>query len=440
MTGRRDDGVSRADGLLRSRNFQLLVSCDVISMAGNALAVVALPFAVLAIGGSAADIGYVATAGLLPMIVFLLLGGVIADRLPRHQVMVAADLLQGAAQAASAVLVLTGSAHVWELLVCAALRGTGLGFFFPASTGLLPTIVPAEARARAVAINRIGINAANIGGTAFGGVLVALAGPGWGLAADAASFAIAAALRIGMRMPARDPAAAAATPGIFRELREGWREFSSRMWLWTIVAQFAGVAAVGSATISVLGPVVAQHDLGGARSWGFILAAYGAGSVAGGVVMIWYRPRRMLLAASIGMLIWPVMQFALAVPLAVPLIVAAALVAGGAGELFSVNWVTTMQQEIPPAALSRVSSYDALGSFALTPVGTAVAGPLLLAFGAPAVLAGAGLTTVGLTLLVLAVPDVRNLRRVTAPAASAGPPDAGPDGIAAGPEAPIGRL
>jgi hypothetical protein len=142
--------------------------------------------------------------------------------------------------------------------------------------------------------------------------------------------------------------------------------------------------------------------------------------------MIWYHPRRMLLAASIGILVFPVVQFALAVPLALPLIAAAALVAGACIELFSVNWVTTMQQEIPPGALSRVSAYDALGSFALTPVGTALAGPLLAVFGAPAVLAGAGLVTVGLTLIVLAVPDVRNLRRATPSGSAADPPHPAP--------------
>jgi MFS family permease len=404
-------------GPLASRNFRLLLACDVTSAAGTAIAAVAVPFAVLKVGGSASDVGWVATAGALPMIVFLLLGGVLADRLPRHQVMVAADLLQGAAQAASAVLVLTGTARIWELLACAALRGTGLAFYFPAATGLLPQTVPAEHRSPAISINGVGTNSASIGGTAFGGILVALAGPGWGLAADAASFAVAAALRIGMRLPAV-PVRPADSAGFLRELREGWHEFASRRWLWSIVAQFAGVAAIGDATIAVLGPVVAQHSLGGPRSWGFILAGYGVGSVAGGLVMIRYRPSRLLLAGNAGVLVFPVMIFALAVPLAVPADVAAAVAAGAAAEVFAVNWVTTMQQEIPPAALSRVSAYDFLGSFALAPVGTAVAGPLLIAFGAPAVLGVAGLTVVILTLIIMLVPEVRQLRRHAPPPAA----------------------
>jgi MFS family permease len=412
-------GMRSPPGPLRSRNFQLLVACDVVTLAGTSIASVAIPFAVLSIHGSGSDVGFVATAGLLPLVLFLLLGGVVADRLPRHQVMIAADLLQGAAQTAAAVVVLTGTAHVWELLVCAALCGTGLGFYYPASTGLLPQTVPADQRAQAVAIDRVGRNSANIAGTAFGGIVVGLAGPGWGLAADAASFAVAAGLRAGMRLPGRSPASDSAS--VLLELREGWREFASRRWLWSIVLQFAGITAVVSAMVSVLGPVVADRSLGGARSWGFILAGYAVGSVIGGVAMIRFRPSRMLLAATIGVLVLPLLIFALAVPLAVPLIIATALIIGAGGELFSVSWVTTMQQEIPPAALSRVSSYDALGSFALAPVGTAVAGPLLTAFGPAAVLDAGGALIVVLTVIVLMVPEVRHLRRQPVPVPVPGP-------------------
>jgi predicted MFS family arabinose efflux permease len=407
-------GMSWRAGPLRSRNFQLFLACDVVSLAGTSIAAIAVPFAVLSVHGSGSDVGYVATAGLLPMIVFLLFGGVVADRLPRHQVMVAADLLQGAAQAASAVLVLTGTARVWELVVFAALRGTGLGFYFPASTGLLPQTVPEAERAPAIAIDRVGRNSATIAGTALGGILVGVIGPGWGLAADAASFAVAALLRAGMRLPARTPAAAGGS--VLRELREGWREFASRRWLWSIVLQFAGVTAVVSAVVSVLGPVVADRSLGGARSWGFILAAYGAGSILGGLAMIRLRPSRMLLAATFGVLLFPLLAFALAGPAALGVIIATAAVVGVGGEVFSVGWVTTMQQEIPPAALSRVSAYDALGSFALAPVGTVVAGPLLVAFGPGAVLVAGGALMIVLTVAVLAVPEVRQLRRAPPPA------------------------
>jgi MFS family permease len=423
-------------GPLRSRNFQLLLGCDVISMAGTSIAVVATPFAVLSIGGSGSDVGYVATAGVLPLVVFLLAGGVVADRLPRHQVMVAADVLQGVAQAVTAILVLTGNARVWELLVLSAVRGTGLGFYFPAATGLVPQTVPADQLTRANAVERIGRNSAQIGGNAIGGVLVGLAGPGWGLAVDAASFAVAALLRIGMRIPARADSGTSTT--MLEELREGWHEFISRRWLWAIVLQFAGLVAITSATISVIGPVVADSSLGGARTWGFLLAAYGIGAVAGGAAMIRLRPARMLLAASISVFVVPLLLFALAVPVAVPLIAVTSFAAGASGEVFAVNWVTTMQQEIPPAALSRVSAYDWVGSLALAPVGTVIAGPLLVAFGARSVLAVGAVLIIIFTAAVFTVPEVRQLRRKPAqlpdppapeqpdPATAAAPPGSAP--------------
>jgi MFS family permease len=395
-------------GPLRSRNFRLLVACNVISVAGSAVSFVAIPFAVLRIGGTASDIGYVATAQLVPIVVFLLLGGVIADRLPRHRVIAAANVVQAFAQGTSAALVLTGHARVWQLAALAAAGGAGIGFYYPAAQGLLPQTVPAGQRPQANAMDRTGRNAAEIGGAALGGLLVGLAGPGWGLAIDAASFAAAGALRTGMRFPALPPARA---PSMLHDLREGWQEFTSRRWLWIIVAQFAVVVAVAAATINVLGPLVAHSRLGGAQSWGFIVAAYAAGAVAGGLVMIRFRPRQILVAAMLSVPAFSLLLFALAVPLPVPLDVAAAILSGGCLEVLSVSWATTLQQEIPPEKLSRVSSYDALGNYALTPVGTAIAGPLAGAFGTTAVLAAGGALVVVLPILVLLVPEVRQMRR-----------------------------
>jgi MFS family permease len=407
-------------GPLGSSNFRRLVTCNVISIAGSAVSFVALPFAVLRIGGSASDIGYVATAGLIPLLAFLLLGGVIADRLPRHQVIVAANALQACAQGTAAALVITGQARIWQLAVLAAAGSIGFGFYYPAAQGLLPQTVPADQRAQANALDRTGRNVADIGGAALGGLLVGLAGPGWGLAIDAASFAVAALLRLGMSFPtpppaptpaASTPSAPAPTPSVLRELREGWHEFTARRWLWIIVAQFAFLGAVSSAVISVLGPLVAHNHLDGARSWGFIVAAFSAGAVAGGLVMIKFRPRHILVAAMLSVPAFSVLLLALAVPLAVPLDVAAAVLAGGGVEVFTVSWATTLQQEIPPEKLSRVSSYDALGNFALAPIGTAIAGPLASALGTQAILAVGAVLVVLFPLLILLVPEVRHMRR-----------------------------
>lgn len=402
-------------GPLQSRNFRLLVASDVTSVTGSAIALVVMPFAVLSIGGSAVDVGDVTSAALLALVVFLLLGGTLSDRLPRHRVLTAANALQGLAQATVAFLVLTGTAHVWELIVLAAVRGTGTGFYIPAASGLLPQTVQAGQLSSANAIYRVGRNSAQIGGTALGGALAGLAGAGWGVTACAAAYAIAAALRLGMRFPARPPVK---SEGLIAELREGWREFISRRWLWSMVLQFGVVEAASAATLSVLGPIVAAHHLGGAVNWGFIVAAYGAGSVGGGLFMIRFKPVRLLQVANAGVLIYSVLLFALAVPLPFPLVAALGLLAGAGGEVFNVSWAISMQQEIPPGALSRVSAYDALGSFALAPVGTAIAGTVADALGTQTAIAAGGVLILVSTVAVLMLPEVRQLRRaqVVAPA------------------------
>jgi MFS family permease len=392
----------------QSRNFRLLMTSNVISLTGSAVSFVAIPFAVLKVGGSASDVGYVATARLIPLIAFLLLGGVVADRLPRHHVMAAANAVQALAQGASAGLILTGDARIWQLVTLAAAGGTGVGFYYPAAQGLLPQTVPPDQRARANAQNQMGQGAATIAGAALGGLLVGRAGPGWGLAIDAATFAMAGTLQIGMRFPAMPRVQVSS---MLHDLREGWQEFTSRRWLWVVVLLFTFLAAISSGTINVLGPLVADARLGGARSWGFIVAAYSAGAILGGLVMIRFRPSRMLLVAVLSVPAFSAVLFALAVPLEVPLDIVASFFAGGCLEIFGVSWTTILQQEIPPEKLSRISSYDALGSYALAPAGIAIAGPLAAAFGTSAVLTAAGALVVVLPLLVILLPEIRNIRR-----------------------------
>jgi MFS family permease len=401
-------------GPLGSRNFRLLSACSVISVGGSQIATVALPFAVLRVGGSAGDVGYVAAAELIAMIGSLLFGGAIADRTPRHHVMMAAETLLALAQGIAAVLVLAGHARVWQLAALAAVGGAGFGFYYPAAQGLLPQTVQASELASANAIFRTGRNAASIGGAALGGVLTGLAGPGWALTADAVTFAAAAALRAGMRFERLSRVQSA---GTFRDLRDGWREFTSRRWLWAVVAQFSVVTGIYAAVMQVLGPLTAHAHLGGARTWGLTTAAYALGAVGGGLVMTRYRPDRLLVAGMLSIPAYSLLLFALAVPLPVPLDLGAALVAGGSLEVFTVCWASTLQQEIPPGKLSRIASYDALGGLALTPVATAAAGPAAAALGATAVLTVAGVLVAALPLLVLLMPEVRRIRRHDGPPA-----------------------
>jgi MFS family permease len=395
-------------GPLAQREFRLLFGGRVVSMFGNQIAPIGLAFAVLGLTGSKSDLGLVLAARSLPQVLFLLFGGVLADRFPRHRVMVTSDAVSWASQGALAALLLSGHAQLWHLLALAAVNGASSAFFLPASSGIVPQTVPAEQLQQANALLRLGLNASAIIGPALGGILVAATSPGWALAADAASFALGALFVVRMRvrhLPQLLP------PSMLRELAEGWREFRSRTWLWTIVLQFAVVNAAFGGALNVLGPVQAQRYLGGAAAFGIVLSAEAVGFAGGALLMLRFHPRRILLAATLGMLVSAAPLILLGIPTALVAITAAALVAGIGMEIFGVLWDTAMQQEIPSEKLSRVYSYDGFGSFVLVPVGLAVAGPIAGAVGIRTAIWGGAALIVAATLAVLFVRDVRELER-----------------------------
>jgi MFS family permease len=254
------------------------------------MAPIGLAFAVLnTLNGSTTELGLVLAARAIPNAAFVLLGGVIADRLPRHTVMVTSNIASMATQGTVAALLLTGNARVWQLIVLSALNGTSAAFFFPASQGIVPQTVPEAMIQQANALLRLALNAANVLGAALGGALVAVAGPGWAIAIDAASFGVAALFTSMLSLPeiVRERA-----PNIVRELAEGWNAFRSRAWLWSIVAQFSILNAVFVGAFQVLGPVQANAHYDGARTWGLILGAEAAGLICGGLVMLRARPHR----------------------------------------------------------------------------------------------------------------------------------------------------
>ena len=377
-------------------------------MAGSAMAPVALAFAVLDVTGSVSDLGIVLAARQIPTVLFVLFGGVWADRLRRHQVMVVSNLVSGGAQAVTAALLILGHAHIWQLAALAAVNGSASAFFFPASTGIVPQTVPPPLLQQANAALRLTLNGTNIVGAAIGGVLVAATSPGWAIAIDAGSY-VAASVCLGAMHLAAGLRIEGST--VLLELREGWRDFWSRTWLWAIVLQFAIVNAVETGSLDVLGPAVAKKHLGGAGAWGGVLSAFSFGLVLTGVVMLRWRPRRILRTATFGIfpMVLPLVALIRPAPLAV--VIVASFLAGAGVEVFGVLWDTAMQQQIPPEKLSRLSSYDALGSFVLIPVGLAVAGPVGAAVGLRASFIGSSVLIAAVTALVLLSRDVRTLER-----------------------------
>ena len=400
-------------GPFRVRDFRLLFVGELVSLLGTAVAPIALAFAILDLTGSATDLGIVLAAGWAPQVVFILIGGVLGDRLPRNLVMVGANLLSAAAQGASAALLLTGSARVWELALLQAVRGTATALFFPAAQSVAPQIVGTETLQPANALLRLAESSSRVLGAGLGGIAVAAAGPGWAIAFDAVTYLTSALILVWMRVP-RVVVERGAT--LVRELIEGWNEFRSREWLWVIVLSVSVGNVVATASFAVLGPLVAKLYLGGAAAYGAILAAQSAGYIAGGILSLRWRPVRPLLVSTIALL--PIAaEIACFAGVHVTAVIGAAAFCAGVGlEIFGVNWITTMQQQIPARVLSRVSSYDALGSFVFIPIGLVIAGPLAARLGVTETLwlfVVVSILSIGGALLSR---DVRTLRRVDEPA------------------------
>lgn len=392
---------------LRQAPFRWLLAGGTATALGNAVAPLALAFAVLDLTGSVGDLGLVVGARSAATVVFVLFGGVVADRLPRHLVMVAASLLAAATQAVVAAAVLTGAATVPVLLVLALLNGGAAAFASPASAALLPQTVPPALRQQANAINRLGFNGAMIGGAALGGLLVALAGPGVGLAANAVTYAVAAGCFALVRVVGQ-PVSDSAGRRVFSDLRDGWSEFSSRIWLWSAVIGFLVINASYAGAVLVLGPAVAEDTIG-RGGWGAVVAAQAAGMAVGTVIALHLRVRRLLLFAVLcipGLLLLIV---GLAVAPRIEVLVVAAVSAGASMGLFGVAWETTVQEHVPAEKLARVYAYIVLGGLIAVPIGQVVAGPAALRLGTgPALLAAAGIVALSVAGM-LAVRQVRTL-------------------------------
>jgi MFS family permease len=398
--------------VLAHRDFRLLAVGRTVALLGNGLASIALTFAVLDLDGSATDLGIVLAARSIPMVLFLLFGGVIADRLPRHRVLLVSNLVSAASQAAVAALVLSGSAGVASLVWLVAVNGAASAFTFPASAGLLPQTVPPTLLQPANVLFRMASQAAMFAGVSLGGVLVAAVGSGWGLAVDAASFAVAAACFGAIR---RAPDELVPTSNVLVDLREGWSAFRSHTWLWVVVLAFGVINAMHAAGWFTLGPTIADQTFG-RQGWGFVLGAETAGTVVAGLVLLRTRFRRPLLVGMLGVLAWSPLMLALAGDLPLAALVAASFVAGAALELFGLGWDLSMQQHVPPHLLSRVYAYDALGSLVAIPLGQLLAGPAAALLGAreAVVLCSVTITVAGAA--ALAVPAVRRLERTDLPA------------------------
>jgi MFS family permease len=399
---------------LAERPYRLFFSATTISTLGDSVAGIALAFAVLDLTGTPKPLylAIVFAGRQLANGALVLYGGVLSDRLPRNRILVGAAIGQCAAQAATAAVVLSGSATLALLVVLQVVYGAADAFVIPAETGLVPQTVSDERLQEANALRGMMRNLIFVVGPAIGGVIVVAGSPGIALAIDAASFAGAALLLARIRIPPR--AAPAEHPYFLRELREGWREFTSRTWLWSTVVIF-GLGNFFFMFWPVLGPTVAKEHLGGAGSWAKILVANGIGAVVGGAFALRYRPKLPLVAC----ILWPMLVCVQLVTLALHaptwVIAAASFFAGLGIAVHLTLWFTIFQREVPEHAQSRVSSYDSLGSFVLTPLGLVAAGLIAAGIGVSNTAWLAAGAILFLNSIMLLIPSVWRVGRVGKP-------------------------
>jgi MFS family permease len=395
---------------LRERPFRLLWLAAATSAVGDSMTPVALTFAVLDTTDSAAALGLVFAAFTLSHSVFILAGGVWADRLERRVVMLTCDLIRCVALLALAVLVIADRTALWEFVVLAIVVGAAQSFFAPASTGIVPQVVSRRQLQNANALLALTRSGTWIAGPALSGLIVAAAGPGWVFAIDSATFAASAILLAGVRVSS---AVAAERRAFFSDLAEGWRVVRARRWLWASLVSF-GIGNMAWGAQGVLGPIVAEDELGGAAAWGAIVTAGGIGGAVGGIVALRWRPSRPLLASHLVVLGMAGYLLLFALSPSTMVLALGAFAAFVSIIVANTLWETVLQSEVPPDVLSRVSSYDWAISLVFMPIGFALWGPISELVGVDTAFVAAALVSAAAKVGPVAVREVRDLRRADA--------------------------
>jgi hypothetical protein len=392
--------------VLREPSVARYLAAVTVTGLGSGMATVALAFAVLEFGG-AIDLGIVLLARELPMVIFVLLGGVFADRIPRRTILVGSDLVKGVAQVATALLLFAGLADVWNVAVLQTVFGVAAAFSRPATIGLIREAVSDARLQEANAVVQLSYSVMSIAGPAAGALVVAAGGPALAIAIDAATFFASAVLTASMRLAST---ARAASVSIVADLREGWHEFVARRWAVAVIAAFGLFQLTYFPALLVLGPLVAKEALGGAAAWGTILAVESVGAVIGGMFALRLRVKRPLVVCQLLVLPAGLLLAALAVPLPLVVIAAVSFSVGVGFALGNMLWITALQRNVPEHLLSRISSFDWLGSVALNPIGYAVIGPIAAVVGTgETLLIAAALNSAVIIGSVLLVPSLRSI-------------------------------
>lgn len=418
-----EPATPRLRALMRHRDFRLFFTGQAVSLLGTSMSPVALAFAVLnAAHDNAGDLGVVLTAHMIPMLAFLLVGGATADRFARRTVLAWANLGSGLTQGAVALLLLTGHYSLAPVALLELLNGVLAAFTTPALRGFVPELVRRDQIQQANALLSSMRNATKIFGPSLSGVLVVAAGGGPAVAFDAATYLFAAACLRTLSTtsrPSRPPKPSCPPedpnkehrepkPTILTDIREGWDQFIGFRWVWTVSATFCLMNLVQTGTWQILGPDLTKH-VSGAAAWGFVLSARGVGLLLMSTLLTRLTIRRFLATGQLMVALSGLPLLALGAGLHAPYLIAAAFVAGLGSAVGSVSWDTSLQEHVPPQALSRVCSFDDLLSYAAIPVGQLSVGPLASAFGGFRVATVAGAIYVAAAFFPLSFTSVRSL-------------------------------
>jgi MFS family permease len=394
---------------LRDRRFRWYFLSRAVDLIGDIMGGIALAFAVLAVSDSPGALGVVLAAHSIPMVAFVLVGGVLADRFGRTLIIQLSNVTAGLSQLTMATLVLTGTAEVWHLVVLGVVNGTAAAANLPALAGLLPQLAPEGALQQANVLNGLLRNIALVIAPAIGGVLIAGVGPGWAVGINGVTYLVAAALLLPIKLP--PPPEREEKAGIFGDLRAGWTFFRTTTWLWVIVLAFGALNALASGGLRTLGPPLAERTEIGVGGWALIVSAGACGLVLTSLVFLRVPLQRPLLWGMLGTALFSGQLIALGLTTEVWVVVVAAFIGGAGIEIFGIGWDLAMQEHVPSDMLSRVYSYDMLGSFIAIPVGQLAFGPLGAAFGLQPMILLAGVAYLTISLLTLASPSVRGMQR-----------------------------
>jgi len=388
--------------------FTSLAISRFISNVGNGVSPIALAYGVLSLpNATGKDLSIVMAARFVPLLAFMLFGGVLADRFQRNRLVGGSDMIGSFLAGMSAISLIAGFSSTFLLALMGGLFGILNAIWWPAMSGVLPEILPRDKLQQGNAVIGLMTNFGYIVGTLGGGILVATVGAGWGLLVDAGTFFIAGVIvwNLPILGKVKDK-----SPGIIHDLVVGWKEFISRSWVIAMVVAFALINMAFESMLSVLGPLNFSDPVSGPKQWSYNLAGLSFGMFLGGIGILKVKIGRPLFLAMILVAFSAVWDFALAFDMPTFFTILASIFSGISVEVFMVTWNTSLQSHVPEESYSRVSSYDTLGSFGIAPLGIVIAGPLAIHFGINTILIITGATTLIAALVSLLVPSVRNLR------------------------------